>query len=240
MERMTIRSWHVLLAVAAFSIAHSSPARAANLTVNGSFENTGGTFVDEGGGVMNSALTPGSTLVSGWTVTNGQLGWISNANTYGIATPYGSYSLDLTGSHDDGVYAGVTQTIITTPNQRYRLTLSLGADQSHPVNAGAKSVLVTAGSASTPFTFVPTGTGNQWGSFSFDFTASSTSTQITIVGTSAGSGSQYLGLDNVSVDVAPLPVPLLGVAGLVVLAGAMALVLAANLRRVSPRRGPCG
>ena len=233
MQSLTTR---VVLAVVAFSIAHSSPARAANLIVNGGFENTGGTFVDEGGGVMNTALTPGSTLVPGWTVTNAQVGWISNTNIYGVATPYGSYCLDLTGNHDNGVYAGVTQTIVTTPNQRYRLTLSLGADQDHSPNSGTKSVSVTAGAASTSFTFVPSGTGNQWGNFSFDFTASSTSTQITIVGTSAGSGSQYLGLDNVSVDVAPAAVPLFGVPGRAVLAGAMALVVAASLRRVSRRR----
>jgi hypothetical protein len=223
----------VLVAVTALSLAHASPVSAANLLVNGSFENTAGTFTDEGGGVMNGPLTPGSTLVPGWTVTNAQLGWISNANTYGVSTPYGSYSVDLTGTHDDSSYAGVTQTIATTPGMKYRLTLSLGADQSHPVNSGTKSVQVSAAASSTSFTFVPSGTGSQWGNFSFDFTASSASTPITIVGTSAGSGSQYLGLDNISVDVAPVPVPLLGVVGRVGLAGALAVVAAAKLRRVS-------
>lgn len=236
MQSMATRSWQVLLAVAAVSIAYSSPASAANLLVNGSFENTGGTFADEGGGVMNSTLTPGSGLVPGWTVTNAQLGWVSNANTFGISTPYGAYSLDLTGSHDDSSYAGVTQTIVTTPGVKYRLTLSLGADQSHPVNGGTKSVQVTTGASSTSFTFVPSGTGSQWGSFSFDFTASSTSTPIAIVGASAGSGSQYLGLDNASVDVAPQAVPVFGVFGGVILAGALgatALAAAASRRVVS-------
>jgi uncharacterized protein DUF642 len=227
---MMVRSWHVLLAVAAFSVAFPASTHAANLVSNGSFENAGGTFVDEGGGVMNTPLTPGSALIPGWTVTNAQLGWISNSNSYGVATPYGSYSIDLTGNHDDSSYAGVTQTITTVPSVRYRLTLALGADQSHPANGGTKSVSVTAGSSGTSFTFVPSGAGPQWGSFSFDFTATSTSTPITIVGTSAGSGVQYLGVDNVSVDIAPLPVPVLGVPGLFVLAAAMALVVAAAVR----------
>ncbi|HVN39575.1 MAG TPA: DUF642 domain-containing protein [Myxococcota bacterium] len=236
MESITTHSWRVLLAVAAFSVSLSSPVRAGNLIVNGSFENTGGTFVDEGGGVMNAALPVGSTLVPGWTVTNAQLGWISNANIYGVATPFGSYFLDLTGNHDNSIYAGVTQTIVTTPNQAYTLTLSLGADQGQPLNSGTKSVSVTAGSSSTSFTFVPSGVGNQWKNFSFDFVAVATSTQITIVGTSSGAGYQYLGLDNVS--VAP-QVPSLGLPGLAALAVVMALVAAARLRRVSARRVPC-
>jgi hypothetical protein len=196
--RTRIRNLAPLL-LASFFTMGAAVIHAQNLITNGGFENTGGTFVDESGGVMNTTLTVGSTIIPGWTVTSDQLGWISNGNIYGPATPFGSFLVDLTGSHDNGSYAGVTQTISTTPAQTYTLSLSLGADQDHPVNSGTKSVSVAAGVTNKTFTFIPTGSGNQWGTFSFDFVATSSSTAITIVGTGAGSGYQYLALDNVSV-----------------------------------------
>lgn len=188
-----------LLVLATCCTLGAGAVRAQNAVTNGSFENTGGTFVNEGGGVMNTALTPGATTIPGWTVTNDQIGWISNGNAYGPSSPFGAFLLDLTGVHDNSSFGGVTQTISTTPSQAYTLSLWLGADQAHSVNSGTKSVSVSAGTASTVFTFVPSGAGNQWGRFSFDFVASSSSTPITIVGTSAGSGYQYLGLDSVAV-----------------------------------------
>jgi hypothetical protein len=194
------------LALAAWLVAASGTvpaAIAAELIVNGSFENTGGTFVDGGGSVMN--LPPGAASIPGWTPTDNALAWVSNANTYGARTPYGDFLIDLTGSQDNGSLAGITQTLGTAPSQLYRLSLSLGAYQDNPLSSGQKSVLVTAGAASTSFTFTPVGSGNLWGSFSFDFLATSTSTPITIKGTSTGTGTQYLGLDNVSVVGVPEP-----------------------------------
>jgi uncharacterized repeat protein (TIGR01451 family) len=174
-----------------------SSVHAQNLIVNGSFENIDGTFSPNASGFMD--LLPGATDIPGWTVTNGQLTWLSNTNAANLRTPFGSFFLDLTGEDDTAPYGGVTQTIATTPSQTYTLTLSLGANLDNSDFAGEKTVLVTTGSSSNLFTFTPTGRGNQWGTFGFDFVATNASTAITITGSSPGSGDKYLGLDNVSV-----------------------------------------
>ena len=68
-------------------------------------------------------------------------------------------------------------------------------------------------SASHAFTFTPTGTGNQWKTFSLPFTATTSATRLALVGTASGGGA-YLGLDEVSVvpagGVEPVP-PLLSI-----------------------------
>src|SRR5271165_5941753 len=127
MNRQTLSLAFATLAL--FCAGDLTLVHAQELITNGSFENTNGTFVDEGGGVMLTALTPGSTIIPGWTVTNDQLAWLMNGNSTGISTPFGSFLLDLTGNHDNGSYAGVTQTIRTIPSETYTLSLSLGADQ---------------------------------------------------------------------------------------------------------------
>lgn len=51
----------------------------ANLLTNGSFENTNGTFVGDANKVMQ--LPSGSTLIPGWTLTNGvPTAWLENGN----------------------------------------------------------------------------------------------------------------------------------------------------------------
>jgi hypothetical protein len=170
-------------------------AQAANLLQNGSFENTAGTFVNNGFGWMS--LNPGSTVIPGWTTTTAELAWGQNVNIDNITTPFGSFLLDFTGYHNSFSYGGVTQTINTTVGQQYTLSLSLGI--LNPTYPGPISVTATAGSSNQTFTFNPSGSGNQWGGFSLDFTATSTSTPISIVGISTAN-TYYLGLDNVSVE----------------------------------------
>jgi hypothetical protein len=172
-------------------------AQAANLLQNGSFENTAGSFVDNGLGWMS--LDPGSNVIPGWKTTTAELLWGQNVNIDNITTPFGSFLLDFTGYHNSFPYGGVTQTINTTVGQQYTLSLSLGTYQSNPVYIGPVSVEATAGSSNQTFTFNPSGSGSQWSSFSFDFTATSTSTPISIVGTFSG-GCCHIGLDNVSVE----------------------------------------
>jgi hypothetical protein len=170
-------------------------AQAANLLQNGSFENTAGTFVNNGFGWMS--LNPGSTVIPGWTTTTAELAWGQNGNSDGGTTPFGDFFFDLAGFHNFFPYGGVTQTINTTVNQKYTLSLSLGI--LNPTYPGPISVTATAGSSNQTFTFNPSSSGNQWGGFSLDFTATSTSTPISIVGISTAN-TYYLGLDNVSVE----------------------------------------
>ena len=203
MKNLLISSLTVL-GLTATSFLLSSSARAANLIQNGSFEDPAGTFVDNGQGIM--LLNPGSTVIPGWTTTNAELAWINNNNVFnGIATPFESFFLDLTGSQDNFPYGGVSQTITTSVDRDYTLFFSLGI--LNPIYPGPISVTATTGSSSQEFVFNPSGSGNQWGNFSLDFTASTTSTAITIVGTSTANGV-YIGLDNVSVvAVSEVPEP---------------------------------
>ena len=175
----------------------ATPSDATNLVVNGSFEIACPiSFVSDGNGIMSLPL--GSTMIPGWTTTGADLLWGLNGNVFGPRSPYGSLFLDLTGYHDAPPYAGVTQTIATSPNQSYQLSFSIGAHQDISTFRGPMTVSVMAGSASNSFTFAPTNAGNQWGTFTMQFTAESLATSVTFIGT-ASAGGAYLGLDNVSV-----------------------------------------
>ncbi|MBM3878450.1 MAG: DUF642 domain-containing protein [Verrucomicrobia bacterium] len=179
-----------------WAASQPTPRPPEELIVNGSFENTAGTFVPDGAVLMS--LPAGSSAIPGWRSINAELVWVDNANSFGAVTPHGKFSLELTGYHDRQPYGGVAQTIATLPGENYRLSFSLGSDQDRTLFLGPMSVAATAGAVSREFTFTPTGLGVQWGAFTLDFTASSSTTPISILGTrSAGGG--YLGLDNVSV-----------------------------------------
>jgi len=171
-------------------------ARAQELIVNGGFENTGGTFAPDVNNIMS--LPANSTAIPGWTVVNAEIIWGGNNNPFGPATPYGTLFLDLTGYHDFPPYAGVRQTIVTTNEDHYRLSFSLGTYQSTPVYAGPVAVVASAAGVSNVFNFNPGGSSNQWATFGMDFTATGAVTTVTITGTQAFGGA-YLGLDNVSV-----------------------------------------
>ncbi len=174
-----------------------TPALAKELVVNGSFEiGCSLSFLPDGNGVMSLPL--GSTEIPGWTTTGGELIWGINQNSFGPTTPYGELFLDLTGYHDSPPFGGVTQTIATTPGQSYEVALALGTDEDSPVYRGPVTVTIDAGSTSESFTFTPSGTGNQWQTFSMSFVAASSEVPLTITGTTSV-GGQYIGLDNVSV-----------------------------------------
>lgn len=197
-----IRMAAPLLGLVSLCVCAAQPASAQNLLANGSFEQ--GTFVNSGTG--GYPLPVGSTVITGWTVSNAELAWLENGNSYGLETPFGSYFLDLTGYHDSLPYGGVAQTIATTPGAQYVLSFDIGADQSAGTYGGPMSVAASAGSTAGSFTFTaPVGSlGNYWGEFDLPFTATGASTAITLTGTSSA-GGQYLGLDNVSVTAAPEP-----------------------------------
>ena len=173
------------------------PAQAQ--VVNGSFEQ--GTFTN------GQSLAVGSTAISNWTVTNAEVQIIGN-ESYGLASPYGNYFLDLTSLHDSLPYGGVTQNIATTIGTSYSLAFSLGTNQDNPGFSGPVSATASAGGTSQSFTFTPAvgSAGNQWGMFGLNFVATSGSTPISIVGTGAA-GPNFLGLDNVSLTPSPAAVP---------------------------------
>lgn len=176
--------------------AFGALADTGELIVNGSFENVSNTFVGDSFGLMS--LPAGSVSIPGWTTTTAELAWVNNTNSFGAGTPFGVFSLELTGYHDGQPYGGVSQTISTTPGQKYRLALALGSNADYPGAGGPKAISVCVGSTGVVFTMTPTNsTGNQWSTFNFNFTANSTSTVVAISGLIAS--GVYLGLDNVSV-----------------------------------------
>ncbi len=183
----------------------AATVRAEELIVNGSFENTAGSYAPNGGGYM--PLQIGSTTIPGWTVTHAQVAWIAAPNPFNLIPAQGSFFLDLTGDHDNASFAGVAQTIATLPSHGYQLRVSVGAHQGIGAYGGQKQIEVIVDGASTTFTLIPAGTGNQWVTFTLNFVATGAATQITVHGTSSGSGGQYVGLDNVSVVPMSVPCP---------------------------------
>ena len=178
------------------SVSLVAPPSVAELIVNGSFENTSGSFTPNGNGVLS--LPAGDARIPGWTTAAQELVWASNSNPFGIKSPDGNLFLDLTGNHDRSPYAGVTQTVETLPGTIYRLSISLGIDHDFASYRGPVSVSVTAGAATNAFTYTPPDSGNQWGTLTVDFTANAVQTPIVIIG-DASAGGHYLALDNVSV-----------------------------------------
>jgi|GEM_PF-3995270 len=176
-------------------IALASSAGA--LFTNGSFENTAGTFVNNGQSYMN--VGPGGVAIPGWTVATRGISWIVSPNAFGLTAAQGTYFLDLTGVADNNTFGGVTRTIPTAPGHTYAVSFSIGSGGTTGPYGGTKSILATAGPVSQTFTFTPAGPGGQWGSFSMPFIANSFATRISLRGSASGSGSNYLGLDNVSV-----------------------------------------
>jgi hypothetical protein len=189
-----------LVAATAMGLAALPGTARADLVTNGSFEN--GSFVDNTGGNTDN-LADGSTAITGWTVVapSNTLAWVGDPNPYGITTPYGTYSLDLTGYHDGAPFSGVTQTITTVINDKYSLTFYLGSASAWGRPTG---ILASAGSTSGSYSSTLMDT-NDWEKETLLFTATSTSTVISLTG---NEGDQYIGLDNVSVvQVGTTPLP---------------------------------
>jgi len=194
MGQKIVTSFSIIFALAAVH-AH------ANLITNGSFENTNNTFVGDGNKV--DVLVSGSSVLPGWITTNGvPTAWIENGNPYNIPAADGQFFLDLTSYFDVGTYGGVTQSFATTAGATYVANFDLGYGGDSGFFGGPVSVRADAGSFSGTFTS-GRGTPNPavWNLETFQFTATSSLTQLSIIGVSTA-GGEYIGLDNVDVEVA--------------------------------------
>jgi hypothetical protein len=173
--------------------------------VNGSFENTGGTFVPDGNGAMS--LGAGSTTIPGWTTTTAELAWISNTNFFAghPQASDGTFFLDLTGYHDSFPYAGVTQTVATNAAHNYKLEFDIGSG-----GLGQTSTIsASAGTTTASFSFTNTDPNGllQWQKETLNFIATATTT-ISLLGTAASGNGTGLGLDHVVLtDLGPATVP---------------------------------
>jgi hypothetical protein len=105
----------------------------ANLITNGSFSSTSTASWSNTDGQGGDIVGPNSTAIAGWNITNDSVIWINTTTppSYGGLTNSpgnaSAFFLDLTGTHDNGSFAGVTQTIATSVGANYRLTFDLGS-----------------------------------------------------------------------------------------------------------------
>ena len=220
-----MRRYLALVRLLAFAGAVSlvaQPAR-ANLILNPSFEL--GAFVDQGSQTMTLPAGSGTDLTN-WTVGFDSLAWINVGSPWQLSAQDGSKFLDLTNYEAGAPFGGVNQTIATTIGSQYVLTYYLGSLTSV---WGGPPVAITAfaGSATQQCINPSVTTVSTWTLCTVPFTALAAQTTITLHGVA---GLNYIGLDNVSVELAgtqpPVPEP-----GVLALLGIGALGLAANARR---------
>ena len=183
----------VLIALA----AGASGAAEANLLVNGSFEN--GNFAPPGNATMSLAV--GSTAMTGWTTFNDTLSWIGTGNPWGLTANDGARFLDLTDLSAGAPFGGIRQTVATTAGASYTLSFDLG---SSTFWGRPDSITASAAGTSATFTSPTTGGNNDWQRVTMTFTAASETTTMQLLGTAA---FNYIGVDNVSLDLAAGPVP---------------------------------
>ena len=205
-----MRSYREVVRLLAFvgCLALVATSAEANLILNASFED--GAFVDTGGIDQTMTLGVGSTTMTNWTVVVDDLAWIDTPNPWFLSAQDGTKFLDLTNYEPGPPLAGVTQTIATTAASNYLLSFYMGSYTD--LWGGPVSILATAGSASVTCSLLTPTSTSTWTLCTMPFTALSASTAITLRGVT---GAIYVGLDNVSVELAdavpePLSILLLG------------------------------
>ncbi len=191
------------LLIGAFLLASAGMASAVNIVQNpsfelGSFDDVDVAFVPKvtqlGGFQSNSKIT-------GWTVSQDRpLIWIDNAYPGPLKTPTGARFLDLTFfTFITSQYSTVSQSLATAVGQQYKLTFDLGASNHFGV---LPVIAATTAGVTVNFTTAAPTTANEWTSFTYVFTAPSANTALSFTGIQ---GSDFIGLDNISVTVVPEP-----------------------------------
>lgn len=178
--------------VAAVLTAGATSASAANLITNGSFE----TGVGDAGLGGFTTLGAGSTNMTGWTVASGSVDWI---NGYWMADD-GTHSVDMNGNS----VGAIEQTINTVAGRTYTLTFDMSGNPY--IGSDTRTMQVSAGGASAPFTYTFTTPPNShadmnWVEESLNFTATGPTTLITFASTSTGNCCWGPALDDVAVMV---------------------------------------
>ncbi len=224
-----------MIMAAAVAMASPLPVAAADLVTNGSFESFTGTFGNQIPGDGLSRVDPGSTVITGWSVAgprNIALGTIPNS--YNASTPFGSNAVDLTGYGTAGM-ATLSQSVSgLSAGTTYDVTFWLGLIQGrcgiggNGNCAGPNAADVTVSglvpttlrfsvdvSTPEPGRLVDTITdptngsvvNRIWDPFSFQFVADAASITLSFQAQTAAPNNAFLGLDNVSLQAAPVPAP---------------------------------
>lgn len=179
------------VAASVAALAGVTPASAANLFVNGGFDNAGfgGTGSYYNVGIGADHLVPGDF---GWSVPINNVDIIANG-VYAPAAPGGGglYSLDLVGY---GASGAISQTIATVAG---RYTVAFDFTKNGGVVSPTATVKVNGTAIATAV-----GTSN-WQNFNSSFISTGGPTIITIAGIGSGSGGVIL--DNVSLTKGKTP-----------------------------------
>ncbi len=165
---------------------------ASNLLVNGSFEvgPDPGTYLP---------LNPGSTVITGWTVTRGQVDYVGIWQSFD-----GSRSIDLDGTPGFG---GIAQTFATHAGVTYAVNFAM-AGNPHG-SPEPKVMAVEAAGQSTSFIFDATGTtyvNMAWEKKNWKFVATGTTTTLEFYSLDNIDGFYGPALDSVSVNPVPVAI----------------------------------
>ena len=212
-------------------------AAAASLLVNGGFE----TPVQGGPNFAAFNVPAGSSLITGWTITQGNVD-LTKAVDYGPGAntldPASVQDIDLIGdsSGSGGVFGGLAQTFATVAGQTYQLTFDYSHNSGRTSSNGfaAQVTVVDANNSANSLlsTVVSQASGTAtWVAFSMDFTATSNSSTLSFVDT-LGAFDAGIYLDDVSVDLqnaSATPIP----GALPLFAGGLGLVGFLTKRRKS-------
>lgn len=187
-----------LLAALALS---QSPLPAANLLVNGGFENP---VINPSGYLqINSGSEPGGF---GWAVPTNNVDIVENG-LFGMTATFveGVQGLDLIGSGSTGA---ITQTFATNPGWLYTLTFYYS---DNPFNGDPSSANVSVVDGSTTYVnfdishTTATPSNLDWIFYSGSFVATGTSATLAFNTLPGGGGSGGIFLDGVSVEGVPEP-----------------------------------
>ncbi len=191
-----------LLLLALASVA-TSPTQAANLIINGSFEDPviSGSY---------ASFLPGATALTGWTIPGPFVTIIHHSPDAGSANGYSTYNfaksgdnyLDLSGT---GNQSAIYQDFATIPSAAYNLSFYIGAS-AETLPAATIGVDLVGSISLFHLTLTPSApsTNINWTLQSLNFVANSTTTRLSLKGLS-GFDDNASFVDNISVSQIPEP-----------------------------------
>lgn len=188
------RIWSLLILVFLAAPVNAAPFQ------NGSFE------IGSAAPCNTFNVAAGSTLITGWTVSVGNIDWLGAPPGCGWQASNGAASLDLVGT---GGIGGIAQTFDTIPGTTYTVTFDLAGNIGAP--PVIKPLAVTINGVTTNYTFDTTGrTGLAmgWTTKTLQFVATGGSSTINFVSdvtASGGSLNAGAALDNVQITGAAVP-----------------------------------